>query len=235
MNAGIVWLVLGMALLRDRSISSVAEHLRLAIAEPDGTSIVAPSALSQARARLGEEPMEWLFHKAASLWGHASADRERWCSRAQSAPLPDRSPRDSPGARASGRSRTGPLDLTRRARCARRCTGPSAGRRQRASRWLGRAGPFIRASEGSSSARPEALVGGSGFADEFRPVTREQQVLHPSYARHRHHHEGSCTCRSGWKRWRSALVRARSRVRARSTQSGRHAAGSARDLRGARR
>ena len=75
----IVWLVLGMALLRDRSIRSVAEHLRLAIAEPDGTSIVAPSALSQARARLGEEPMEWLFHKAAALWGHASADRERWC------------------------------------------------------------------------------------------------------------------------------------------------------------
>ena len=41
----IVWLVLGMALLRNRSISSVAGHLRLAIAEPDGSSIVAPSAL----------------------------------------------------------------------------------------------------------------------------------------------------------------------------------------------
>jgi hypothetical protein len=75
----IVWLVLGMALLRDRSISSVASHLRLAIAEPDGSSIVAPSALSQARARLGEEPMAWLFRETAARWGHASADRERWC------------------------------------------------------------------------------------------------------------------------------------------------------------
>jgi hypothetical protein len=68
-----------MALLRDRSISSVASHLRLAIAEPDGSSIVAPSALSQARARLGEEPMAWLFRETAARWGHASADRERWC------------------------------------------------------------------------------------------------------------------------------------------------------------
>ena len=73
----VVWLVLGMALLRDRSITQVADSLDLALAAQRGPT-AAPSAISQARGRLGEEPMAWLFNTCAQHWAHASADRHRW-------------------------------------------------------------------------------------------------------------------------------------------------------------
>ena len=44
----------------------------------DGTRTVASSALTQARARLGDEPMEWLFLRSSEQWAGASADKDRW-------------------------------------------------------------------------------------------------------------------------------------------------------------
>ncbi len=73
----VVWLVLGMALFRDRSIVEIVDKLDLALPGA-GEALVAPSAVPQARARLGEEPMAWLFAHAAEHWAHASADRHRW-------------------------------------------------------------------------------------------------------------------------------------------------------------
>ena len=73
----VVWLVLGMALFRDRSIVEIVDKLDLALPGVDETP-VAPSAVPQARARLGAEPMAWLFAHAARHWAHASADRHRW-------------------------------------------------------------------------------------------------------------------------------------------------------------
>lgn len=73
-----VWLVLGMAVMRDEPITGVARHLDLALPAPDGTRTVASSALTQARARLGAEPMEWLFLRSAEEFAHRSADRDRW-------------------------------------------------------------------------------------------------------------------------------------------------------------
>ena len=58
------WLVIGMALLRNRPITEVANKLDLALPSPLGPT-VAPSALVQARDRLGEEPMAWLFQHSA--------------------------------------------------------------------------------------------------------------------------------------------------------------------------
>ncbi|MEN8170917.1 MAG: transposase domain-containing protein [Pseudomonadota bacterium] len=52
----VVWLVLGIALYRDRSIGDVCDKLDLALPEAD-KPFVATSALAQARARLGEEPL----------------------------------------------------------------------------------------------------------------------------------------------------------------------------------
>lgn len=60
-----VWLILGMALFRDRSIVSVVEHLSLVA---PGVDSLAPSAIPAARSRLGAEPMKWLFHKVAGAW-----------------------------------------------------------------------------------------------------------------------------------------------------------------------
>jgi hypothetical protein len=73
-----VWLILGMGLLRDLPITDVARKLEVALPGLDGTATVASSALSQARSRLGAEPMEWLFLRSSEEWGNASADRDRW-------------------------------------------------------------------------------------------------------------------------------------------------------------
>jgi hypothetical protein len=72
----VVWVVLGMALFRDRPIEDVVSKLDLAL--PGGGRTVARSSISQARARLGSEPMKWLFERSASAWAHASADAHRW-------------------------------------------------------------------------------------------------------------------------------------------------------------
>ncbi|HUQ04208.1 MAG TPA: IS4 family transposase [Kofleriaceae bacterium] len=73
-----VWLVLAMAVMRDWPIPEVARQLELALPGADGTRTVASSALSQARQRVGPEPLEWLFLRSAEQWATRSADRDRW-------------------------------------------------------------------------------------------------------------------------------------------------------------
>lgn len=73
-----IWLVIGMALFRNRSITEVASSLDLALPTPAGGATAARSAVSNARARLGEEPLAWLFGRSADQWAHSSADRHRW-------------------------------------------------------------------------------------------------------------------------------------------------------------
>lgn len=71
------WLVIGMALLRDRPITEVVNKLDLAMPSPTKPT-VAGSAVVQARDRLGESPMAWLFARCAEHWAHQSAARLRW-------------------------------------------------------------------------------------------------------------------------------------------------------------
>ena len=73
-----VWLMLGMALLRDWPVTEVARQLEVALPAPDGSRTVAPSALPQARQRIGAEPLEWLFLRSGAEWAHRSADAHRW-------------------------------------------------------------------------------------------------------------------------------------------------------------
>ena len=72
-----VRLVLGMALYRDLSIVEILEHLQLALPGESGRG-VAPSAPVQARARLGDEAVRWLFERSAHHWGHSAARRHAW-------------------------------------------------------------------------------------------------------------------------------------------------------------
>ena len=72
----VVWVVLGMALFRDRPIEDVVSKLDLAL--PGGGGTVARSSVSEARARLGSEPMKWLFERTASAWADPSAAAHRW-------------------------------------------------------------------------------------------------------------------------------------------------------------
>jgi hypothetical protein len=73
-----VWLVLGMAVMRDLPIAAVARQLDIALPAADGSRTVASSALSQARTRLGPDPMEWLYLRTAEEWAHRSAGADRW-------------------------------------------------------------------------------------------------------------------------------------------------------------
>lgn len=73
-----VWLVLGMAVLRDWSITTIVNQLELAMPSPSGLRTVAPSTIVKARTRLGADPIEVMFTRSGDEWGHASADRHRW-------------------------------------------------------------------------------------------------------------------------------------------------------------
>src|SRR5690242_21419323 len=73
----VIWLVLGMALFRDRRIDEVVAKLDLALPGRRGPT-PAPSAVVQARARLGGEPMRWLFERCSEKWAHESAREHAW-------------------------------------------------------------------------------------------------------------------------------------------------------------
>lgn len=73
----VVWLVVGMALLRNESMERVVAMLDLAL--PSVTNgLVAKSGITQSRQRVGEEPLEYLFATTADRWAHHSAARHRW-------------------------------------------------------------------------------------------------------------------------------------------------------------
>jgi hypothetical protein len=73
----VIWLVLGMGIFRDEPISELVAMLDLALPGKRGVR-VAPSSVVQARDRLGDEPLRWLFERTASEWAHASARRHAW-------------------------------------------------------------------------------------------------------------------------------------------------------------
>jgi len=73
----VIWLVLGMALYRHRPIDELVGRLDLVL-PGTGPVNVARGGVAQARARLGDEPMKWLFEKCARKWGHESARRHAW-------------------------------------------------------------------------------------------------------------------------------------------------------------
>ncbi|MEQ1858275.1 MAG: IS4 family transposase [Longimicrobiales bacterium] len=71
----VVWIVIGMALLRNRSIPDVVDTLDLAL---PGEKLVTPQAIVGARDRLGEAPIEWLFRTSAAHWVQEDAAAHRW-------------------------------------------------------------------------------------------------------------------------------------------------------------
>jgi hypothetical protein len=73
----VIWLVLGMALYRNRRIDELVASLDLALPGRRGPT-PAPSAVAQARDRLGDEPMRWLFEVCAEKWAHEGARKLEW-------------------------------------------------------------------------------------------------------------------------------------------------------------
>jgi Insertion element 4 transposase N-terminal/Transposase DDE domain len=77
----VVWMVVGMGLLRDRPIQDVVRHLNLVLPDaeqPGGRGRVSGGAIVQARDRLGAEPLAVLFADTADNWATRSADQYRW-------------------------------------------------------------------------------------------------------------------------------------------------------------
>ena len=74
----VIWLVLGMALQRDRPIIEVASKLDLVLPKKNGDTRVAPSSIVQARKRVGEEPLRWLFERCSRQWALESARAHAW-------------------------------------------------------------------------------------------------------------------------------------------------------------
>jgi hypothetical protein len=72
----VIWVVLGMGLMRDRPIEDVVSKLDLAL--PGRSLTVARSTVSQARERVGSEPLRWLFERSAATWSGRSAESHRW-------------------------------------------------------------------------------------------------------------------------------------------------------------
>jgi hypothetical protein len=73
----VIWLVLGMAIYRQRPIDELVGRLDLSL-PGSGRSPMARSAVAQARARLGDEPLKWLFERCSEKWAHESARRHEW-------------------------------------------------------------------------------------------------------------------------------------------------------------
>lgn len=113
----VVWLVIGMGLLRDRSIEEVGRHLNLVLPgvdPPTSRPNVTGGAIVQARDRLGDHPLETLFATTAAQWATASANEHRWRGLAvygvdgSQLRIPDTSDNDQTfGRPKSGRGRAG--------------------------------------------------------------------------------------------------------------------------------
>lgn len=63
----VVWLMIALALYRHKSIGEVLDDLGLALPNAQ-TPFVSKSAASQARQRVGPEPLKWLFDHSACHW-----------------------------------------------------------------------------------------------------------------------------------------------------------------------
>jgi len=73
----VLWLVIGMGLMRDAPIERVVDTLELALPDRKRT-LIAKSAISQARQRLTDDPLAYLFAVSASTWSERSAESHRW-------------------------------------------------------------------------------------------------------------------------------------------------------------
>jgi len=74
----VLWLVIGMAFFRSEPIHEVARRLKISADGLANEDLLAKSALSHARQRLGQEPAEWLFKRCARAWGLERYPEDDW-------------------------------------------------------------------------------------------------------------------------------------------------------------
>lgn len=74
----VLWLVLGMAIFRDEPIHEVARRLNICAQGLASDSLLAKSGVTEARKRLGSQPVEWLFRQTGHQWGRERYSGDDW-------------------------------------------------------------------------------------------------------------------------------------------------------------
>lgn len=74
----VLWLVIGMALFRNEPIHEVARRLNICSQGLANDTLLAKSGITNARKRLGSEPIEWLYRKTAQHWGLERYPEDTW-------------------------------------------------------------------------------------------------------------------------------------------------------------
>ncbi|RON03734.1 IS4 family transposase, partial [Pseudomonas brassicacearum] len=74
----VLWLVLGMALFRDEPVHEVARRLNICAQGLATDHLLARSGVTEARKRLGADPVEWLFRKTGTQWASERYDNDTW-------------------------------------------------------------------------------------------------------------------------------------------------------------
>lgn len=74
----VLWLVVGMAFFRNEPISEVARRMNICAEGLADEELLAKSALTQARQRLGKDAIEWLFKQCGNRWGIERYPEDSW-------------------------------------------------------------------------------------------------------------------------------------------------------------
>ncbi|ECC3607315.1 IS4 family transposase [Salmonella enterica subsp. enterica] len=74
----VIWMVVAMAFFRNEPITDVVRRLNLSADGEAGMNLLARSAVTQARQRVGAAPVEWLFHQTAQTWGAERYLKDDW-------------------------------------------------------------------------------------------------------------------------------------------------------------
>lgn len=74
----VLWLVLGMALFRNEPVSEVARRLNICAQGLANDTLLARSGISEARQRLGADPVKWLFKRTGQHWGLERYPEDDW-------------------------------------------------------------------------------------------------------------------------------------------------------------
>jgi hypothetical protein len=74
----VLWLVLGMAIFRDEPVHEVARRLNICAQGLASLDLLARSGVTEARKRLGADPVEWLFRQTGQHWGHERYPDDQW-------------------------------------------------------------------------------------------------------------------------------------------------------------
>lgn len=74
----VLWLVLGMALFRDEPVHEVARRLNICAQGLASDQLLARSGVTEARKRLGADPVESLFRQTGKQWGRERYEGDDW-------------------------------------------------------------------------------------------------------------------------------------------------------------